>query len=318
VFDPAPLRYRQHMSTLRWIFCGLLSFVAFGCQSHAAPQKLRVLIIDGQNNHNWEATTAATKATLLKSGRFTVDVSTSPADKSATVAWEEWKPKFSDYDVVLSNFNDGGKCTWAESTRTSLLDFIRAGGGFVVIHAADNSSTDWTEYNRLIGVGGWGGRTPRHGFHMRRTEGVWKKDPAPDGASGSHGPQLEFLVEADAPEHPILAGMPAKWRHGQDELYDSLRGPCEELTVLASAHCPRTNRQEPVLMEIGYGKGRVIHNTMGHVGGDSSVHCVGFQAVLARSAEFAATGEVTLPVPQGFPTPDKASLVAPAEVIWAE
>ena len=292
------------------------AILLLSCLQATPKPKLRALILDGQNNHDWKATSASTKATLEACGRFEVDVATSPADREATAEWAAWNPKFRDYDVVVSNFNDGGHCLWSDAMRSALLAFVEAGGGLVVVHAADNSSSDWPEYNRLIGVGGWGERTPANGSHMRLVAGEWRPDPAPDEASGSHGAQLEFVVQADRPEHPILAGLPAKWKHGQDELYDSLRGPCEELTVLASADCPRTQRREPVLMEIRYGKGRVVHDTMGHVGGTSAIQCVGFQTVLARSAEYAATGAVSIPAPAQFPSEAQVSVVPPAEVRW--
>lgn len=283
-----------------------------------APAPLRVLILDGQNNHDWRRTTAATRATLEACGRFEVDVSTSPSDRGDAAAWAAWSPPFAEYDVVLSNYNDGGECLWSEETKRALVEFVRGGGGLVIVHAANNSSADWPEYNRMIGVGGWGGRTPEHGYHLRRVDGEWTTDPAPDGRSGSHGAQLEFLVEHTDVDHPVLAGLPSKWMHAKDELYDSLRGPCEEVTVLASAHCPRTDRHEPVILTIGYGEGRVFHTPLGHVGGLEPVHCVGFQAILARGTEWAATGAVAIPVPDGFPSEEEVSVIPPDEVRWEE
>src|SRR5262249_48265493 len=49
----------------------------------AAPQarggdKIHVLIIDGQNNHTWKATTPVMKKALEDCGRFVVDVATAP------------------------------------------------------------------------------------------------------------------------------------------------------------------------------------------------------------------------------------------------
>ncbi|MGK0220688.1 MAG: type 1 glutamine amidotransferase [Planctomycetota bacterium] len=280
------------------------------------PTLVRVLIIDGQNNHNWKLTTEATKATLLASGRFEVTVATSPADRDAAEAWSAWTPDFAAYDVVFSNYNDGGKSLWSAPTKQALADFVHGGGGLVVVHAADNSSSDWPEFNRMIGVGGWGGRTPASGSHLRRTDGNWAADPAPDGASGSHGAQLAFVVESTDLAHPITDGLPTRWMHAKDELYDSLRGPCENVQVLASAYCPRTERHEPVAMTIAYGQGRVFHTPMGHVGSTDPVHCVGFQTLIARGTEWAATGLVSIPVPAAFPSAEDTSIVPPAEVAW--
>ncbi len=43
-----------------------------------AADKIKVLIIDGQNNHQWVTTTPLLKEILDDTGRFVVDVSTSP------------------------------------------------------------------------------------------------------------------------------------------------------------------------------------------------------------------------------------------------
>jgi len=59
-------------------------------------------------------------------------------------------------------------------------------------------------------------------------------------------------------------------------------------------------------MVLHYGKGRVFHTPLGH--GDYSQECVGFIVSFQRGTEWAATGNVTQPLPSDFPTPDAVSV----------
>ena len=303
---------------------------ASSADDHAtqATSPIRVLIIDGVNNHDWESTTAANRATLEATGRFVVDVSTSPPKRAPREEWETWRPSFAAYDVVLSNFNDdceqdgGCESLWSEATKADLEAYVRGGGGFVAVHAADNHDANWLEYNKMIGVGGWGGRQAGvDGSILRMIDGEWVATSPDEGLSGEHGRRREFAVIHDQPDHPILAGLPSEWMHAEDELYSSLRGPAENVEVLAHSYSLLTNENEPILMLITYGEGKVFHIPLGHYNDESepvgaSLYCVGFQTVLARGTEYVATGEVTIGVPDSFPGPDAPVVLAPREIGW--
>jgi type 1 glutamine amidotransferase len=289
-----------------------LTYVLFGAAllslaplSAPAASPIKVMILDGESGgayHKWQLTTPVLKKELEETGLFQVDVATAP---KAGEDFSNFKPDFAKYQVVLANYD---AANWPDDLKASFETYMKNGGGLVVVHAADNAFGQWAEYNKMIGMGGWRNRDEKAGPLWYFKDGkLTSEDTA--GRAGKHGRRTPYqLVTRDA-AHPIMKGLPAAWMHQGDELYNSLRGPGEHMTVLATAFSDPANsgsgHDEPVLLVTSYGKGRVFHTAMGH--DVNALACVGFIVTLQRGTEWAATGKVTQKVPANFPTANSIS-----------
>lgn len=288
------------MRTRPWMLAmGLFLLMA----ATAAAQPYKALIVTGQNGHDWKSTTPVLWKLLADTGLFLTDVAQTPP-KGADMSG--FKPDFSKYQVVISNYQGD---EWPEDTKQALVDYVRNGGGLVIYHFALASFPKWKEYNEMIGLGGWGGRSDKDGPYLRWRDGKVVRDTLP-GKSGSHGPSQPFQIVVREPHHPITEGLPPEFMHVPDELYGWLRGPGDNLTVLATAFAPKekggSGENEPLLFTIQYGKGRVFQNALGHT--PKELKSVAFIVTFQRGVEWAASGKVTQKVPADFPTADKASV----------
>ena len=273
------------------------------------PKPIRTVIITGQNNHNWPVSSVAIERILSNSGVFDVDVAVSPEQGGD---FSQFSVDFSAYDLVVLDYNGD---SWSPEMQQAFLAYVGNGGGVVVYHAADNAFSGWPEFNEIIALGGWEGRDEKSGPYVYWQDGGLVKDLS-EGPGGHHGQQHEYVLNNRVASHPVTDGLPAQWMHAKDELYDLMRGPGNIKDLLYTSYADPelggSGREEPLVFTVDYGDARIFHIMLGHAGptleDNPAMQCAGFQTLLLRGAEWAATGCVKQVVPADFPTADAVSM----------
>jgi type 1 glutamine amidotransferase len=305
---------------MRWLFALLLlvPVAIHAADSPTRSDRIRVLIVDGFSNHDWKLTTKLLRGILAANGRFDVDVSTTPATRDDP-AWAQWRPKFSNYDVVIQTCNNlGNGLEWPDVVREDFARYVRDGGGVYIFHSAQNSFRGWKEYEQITGLL-W--RDKNYGPSIRIDEkGDVVRIPPGEGENTGHPARIEGVI-VRLGDHPIHKGLPRAWKTPTLEVYRYCRGPAENLEVISCVRDPEHPEYAwPSEWVTHYGKGRAYVSTFGHVWtGDvqpASLRCAGVQTIIPRVLEWLAGREVDASVPKDFPT-DKAVSIRPDVVLPA-
>ena len=234
---------------------------AFGAEA-PRDESIRVLLLSGQNNHDWQQTTPKIKSILEASGQFAVEVDEHPQRLTSK--------RLQAFQVVLSNWNSYGSSPasgsiWPPAVRECYIEFVRRGGGHVVVHAGSCSFYDWEEYHKL-------------------TLATWQEGRT------DHGSRHQFRVQIVATDHPIAKGFGHFNYFGELWHRPALQ---EDVTIIASAFSSKNHggsgQQETVAVAKKFGEGRSFTLLLGHDAAEMENR--GFAALLTRGTQWAATGE---------------------------
>ncbi len=239
-------------------------------------QGIRTLLLTGENNHDWARSAPFCRNLLMDSGRFAVTLTEDPSTVLEDPKVEE------DYQLFFMDYTGPD---WSEAAQRHFATAVHGGVGLVILHGSHIPFEGWLEFEKMLGI-------------------LWREE-----LGSAHGQYHEFMVNIVDHDHPITHELSdfSIW----DELYHKLVNlhniPCQ---ILAAAYSDPamggTGNDEPVMVVNHYGRGRIYHIMLGHVWPDDfgnsdykgatmmTFENTGFQQVLLRGCEWAATGEVTI------------------------
>jgi type 1 glutamine amidotransferase len=214
--------------------------------THAAPAKKRLLAIGEEKGYRHESVSHAL-ATIERLGRESGlwDTTIRTDTEALTKKKLEYNAKnLNDFDAVL--FYTGGTLEMDDQKKADFLSFVHDDGkGFIGIHSAAITFTDWPEYGDMIG-----------GYY---DEHPWGTFDAP------------ILVED--PAFPGMRQWPAAFVF-KDEIYQIRNFSRDKVRVLmrldankldlSNSRVHRKDRDFAVTWAKMYGKGRVYYSTLGH------------------------------------------------------
>ena len=280
----------------------------------SAVAEIKVLIIEGASNHDWEHRVEILESIISRDGSFDLDVSITPAT-IGDPAWATWNPDFATYDVVLSGYsNAAGGPDWPSGVKTAFENYVSSGGGFYVFHEANQSFTNWPAYLEMVGLG-WTDGSTGTAIAINPNETLETFAPG-QGSYTGHGARADSLVKRLG-SHPIHAGLPVSWMAADLEVVRFARGPANNLTVLSYALDPdpeggQSAKQWPIEWTVNYGSGRVYASNYGHLWNDQNepegMRCAAFQETLIRALKWCAGEDPGTAVPPDFPSPSTPSL----------
>jgi hypothetical protein len=275
--------------------------------------EIKVLIVDGFNNHTWQTVTARYLTILGRDPIFKTTVSTVPALDDPK--WSAWKPDFGAYDVIVQNTTDigGTKGAWPKETQVAFEKYMADGGRMLTHHAANHGFASWVEYNKMIAIA-W--RPVSYGSAVSvHEDGTITLIPPGTGLGAHHDYRGDALIH-QVNNHPIYQGLPKEWMAETIEVIQYMRGPAQNITVLSYDYDVVSKLNFPTSWLVQYGKGVVYNSNYGHtkdpVGSiPESMRCAAFETIHERAIRWLGGLTKMPPVPADFPTATMTSVRAP-------
>jgi hypothetical protein len=140
------------------------------------PERLQILILTGQNPHDWRGTTPSLRKALEDTEKFEVRVVEEFRGGTAEM--------LAPYGLIVVNYYDGGRPEnqFGERAQNAISDFVRSGKGLVLYHLSLGAFDGWTDYEKMSG-GNW---RPNQGHH-----------------SAAH----DFALDIKDADNPIMRGL---------------------------------------------------------------------------------------------------------------
>ena len=196
------------------------------------PDGAKILILSGgQREHHGYREQALYLAGILEDTRRFQATITEDAAIVET-------PALAKYDaIILTADRRDPEFKFTEAQQRAILAYVRAGHGFVALHAADNAPADWLpEWKQMLG-------------------GIYSHVGLPDGKAIKGHYTIRIADQAS----PITAGM-ADFEL-DDELYANMQMLPDVKPLATIDHLGQT---WPVAWTWTYGAGRVFHLTLAH------------------------------------------------------
>ena len=215
-------------------------------------KEINVLIVGGGSSHDFEKWFhKADSETLSKLPGVKTSYTSKPGEVAAQL------PKL---DVLVQTSNqpfDGAEL------REGIFEFAKAGKGLVLVHPAIwYNWKDWPEYNKTL-VG---------------------------GGSRGHDKLGEFEVTVEVPTHPLMIGVPTKFRIVDELYYFQKADGGTPIEVLATGKSPINGKVYPVVWVTKHAQAPIACITLGHDGRAHELEA--YQRLLQNSVTWAAGKQV--------------------------